>query len=488
MGLRTWAKKQVRRVQARYEAARANRLNGDFLRSSTSANAEVSTDLQVLWDSSRALGRDNPAAVGVKRSQVVNIIGASGIRLVPQVKNLAGTALDSKRNQKISDEYRLWSTRNNCDVAGRNSLLTFQWHIAAAKVDSGEVFFRIHRGIKFGTSKVPLALEMIESDQVDYTYNAISDRRDHRWVMGIELNKWNRATRYALLTSHPGDQGFRNNVPRQRHEFVSAADIIHVYGFEGRVNKLRPEPLLTPVILTAHNMREYQKSHLVKQRSKANQMGWIQTPDTLEGKIVDNKRTVESQAGIYRRLNPGEIPIPPDFGPEDTSYPSVIEDSLRTMAVGTNSSYNTVSGDFSEGSYATIRINVFENREGWKMDQISYADQFCQRVYEEFFYAAVMSGALPSPMFDDYWFRPERYSTPKWQPRNWPLLDQNKDLQALKTERELQLVSHGDQISNHSGDEFVQVMDEIADQNKIKFDKGLLTEIDDPKPKPVSPA
>jgi lambda family phage portal protein len=492
MGVRTWLKGQISRLsekpKARFEAARSGRLSEDFLRPWTSANAEIRQDLQTLRNSARALSRDNPHVRGIKRTFKVNVIGARGIQLRPQIKQLSGDALDDRRNAMVAEQFRLWCRKDSFDVAGKHSFLSAQWAIPGALIDSGELFFRIVRGRKFGRGKVPLALEMIEADQIDYEYNAVSDRPGHRWLMGIEMDEWNRPTRYAVLTRHPGDWEIRNPNVGPKHVFVSASDMIHVYGIEERVGQSRCEPLLTPVVVTSHAMREYQKSHMLKKRAQSNMLGWITTPDELQGEIVDNQRTVESEAGQFRRLNPGESVIPPDYGAEDSVYPQVIQDSLRTMAVGTGTSYSTVSGDFSGGSYASLRIAVFENRDYWRMLHTAVIDQFCQRIFEEWLYAGVMSGSLPSPTFDDYWYRPDRYIHARWGARSWGLLDTSKDVKAYRDARELQLESHSEQISNFSGEDFRDTINEIEFENRYKEGKGLLSAIDDPskamEPKP----
>ena len=484
MGVRTWLKGQVSKLQqkpqARFEAARSGRLSEDFFRPFTSANAEIRPDLQTLRNSARALTRDNPHARGIKRTFQVNVVGARGIQLRPQVKKASGDELDDRRNALISEQFNLWSRKDSFDIAGKHSFLSVQWAIAGALIDSGEVFLRIQRGQRFGRSKVPLAVEVLEADLIDTEYNALSDRPDHRWVMGIEVNKWNRPTRYAVLTVHPGDHEMRNPYAGPKHTFISAADIIHIFGVESRVGQMRSEPILTPVILAAHNLNQYQRSHLVKKRAQANALGFIQTPDDFTGELVDNQRVIDSEPGAYRRLNPGETAIPPAFGPEDTAYAGVVQDALRMHAVGTGTTYSTISGDFSGGSYASLRISIFENRDYWSMLHSALIDQFCQRIYEEFVYAAVMSGALPSPTFDNYFINPERYNYPAWQPRAWSLLDVGKDIKALKDARELQLESHSEQIANHTGNDFKRTIDQIATENKYKEERGLLSEIDDP--------
>jgi lambda family phage portal protein len=497
MGLRSWLKGQVSRLQtkpqARFEAARSGRLSSDFLRPHTSANAEIRMDLQTLRNSARALTRDNPHARTIKRTFKINVVGARGIQLRPQVRQLSGDGLDDRRNRIIAEEFALWCRKDSFDVQGRNSFLGVQLAIAGALIDSGELFVRIVRGNKFGRSKVPLAFEVLEADLIDVEYNSLSDRPDHRWCMGIELDRWNRPTRYAVLTKHPGDFELRNPYAGPKHLFVPASDIIHIWGVEERVGQLRCEPLLTPVIVTAHNLQQYQKAHLVKKRVQSSQLGWITTPDSFEGEIVDNQRTVESEPGVFRRLNPGESVIAPDFGAEDSTYAEFVKDALRTQAVGTGTSYSTVSGDFSAGSYASLRINVFESRDYWRLLHTAIIEQFCQPVYQEFLQAAVMYGVLPDSTFSDYWFRPERYTAARWQSRSWGLLDVSKDTEAFRTARELQLETHSEQISNLTGEDFRRTIDEIEAENRYKQSKGLLSELDDPRmaiaPKrPATPA
>ena len=57
----------------------------------------------------------------------------------------------------------------HCDCAGRYSFHDFEWLAAGAMCESGEALFRIIRR-PFGESKVPLGLQMLESDLLDEAY------------------------------------------------------------------------------------------------------------------------------------------------------------------------------------------------------------------------------------------------------------------------------------------------------------------------------
>jgi lambda family phage portal protein len=487
MGVRTWLKEKgfgfgfsTPKPKASFDAARSGRLNADFFRPQTSADAALLSDLAVLRNSARALARNSCHAREIIRTYRVNVIGHRGIQLQPQIRRASDGELDERRNRMVLEEWQRWCRADSCDVAGRHSFHGFELQIAGALCETGEVFFRFIRR-PFGNSKVFLALEIIEADRLDENVNGMSDRPGHVWRLGIEHDTWGRPTRYKFLTRHPGDMELSNRATTERHVIVDAADILHVYGLPERVGQTRYEPILTPAIVEAQQLREYQRAHLVRKRVQANQLGWITSPEGLTGDdVIDNRRIVDSEAGQWFRLNPGETPVAPQLGPEDTSYADVVKDSLRTQAVGVGVNYSTLSGDFSEGSYASLRISVFENRDFWRMLHSAIIQQFHQRVYVEWIYSAVMSGALPSPTFDNYWIDTERYKFPHWQPRSWGLLDTSKDISAFEKARELQLETHADQINNYTGESYRRTIDQIASENAYKRQRGLLKPLDDP--------
>jgi len=88
MGLRTWLRRQlsaVRTGKRAFDAARWNRFSADFAAPNTSADAELRGSLKVLRNRSRALVRDNPYARQAKRTTQINVVGARGIQMQPQV-------------------------------------------------------------------------------------------------------------------------------------------------------------------------------------------------------------------------------------------------------------------------------------------------------------------------------------------------------------------------------------------------------------------
>jgi lambda family phage portal protein len=487
MGVRTWARKVVagfkQKPRAAFDAAKRDRLTFNFLTPSTSADAELNGSLAKLRDSARRLARDNPHARAIKRTYRVNIFGHRGIALQAQVKKIGTDELDELRNNLTEREYKRWCRARTCDVAGKKTLHGFELDIASALCESGELFFIIRRR-PFGGSRVPIALEAVEADQVDEDETGVSDIPGRRWVMGIELDEWNRPTRYKFLTRHPGDYELSAGRAGRKHVTIPASDVIHVYGIPERVGQTRCEPILTPVILTAWNLQEYKTAHWTKKRAQASQMGWITNPEgdllgdeTEEG---TGRRIINVEAGRINELDPGQQFTPPDFGPPDSEYDTVLKTQIRDEATGTGCSYATISKDYSDANYSSLRISTAEDRDWWRMLQTAVIEQFHQRVYEEWLYAAVMAGVLPSPTFDDYWFRPERYNEPRWQARAWSALDPAKELKALREERELQLKTHSQQLAETSGEDFIDTVNRIAYEKDYKRERGALNPVDEP--------
>jgi len=494
MGVRSWFVRQIlttrhgrQEGKRMYEAARRNRLLHDLVAPTTSADAELRVSLRVMRDRAHMLVRDNPYARQAKRTTQINVVGPRGIQMQGQIMKANGTEKDTRRNRSLESSWRQWCRADTCDVAGRLTFHGFEMMIAGALPESGEALVRIVRQ-PMGQGRVPLSLELIEAHQLDEDKSGVSDRAGHEWRLGVEINKWGRPTRYAILTRHPGDVelGLNRRDVQLKHTLVPAEDMIHVFLPE-RIGASRGVPWLASVITTVHNLGEYEKAHWVRKRVQAASLGWIRTPDgELQGDAVENgQRLINTEPGSWNYLEPGQEPVAPDFGPDDGQYDNVVRNLTRRFAAGFGCSYETLSRDFSQTNYSSSRLSILEDRDHWRVVQSVIIQLFHQRVYEEWLRAAALAGELPSPMFDDYWTNPERYKSPRWQARSWSWVDPAKEMKAIEMSRGLLLQSHSEQIAEYSGEQFELVMAQIARENELKETLGLLAameEQDSPEP------
>ena len=69
---------------------------------------------------------------------------------------------------------------------------------------------------------------------------------------------------------------------------------------------------------------------------------------------------------------------------------------IRLIASGLGVSYQTLSGDLSETSYASGRQGLLEERETYKSAQSLFSEMFLDRVYAEWLSMGITTGALES--------------------------------------------------------------------------------------------
>ncbi len=475
----------AKRRRRTYAGAIINRLTSDWISNGTSADAEIKTSLRKLRDRSRQMVRDNPYARQAKRTTQINVIG-DGVKMQSQVMSLRGNRRDDKINTLIEAKWERWCRKDYCDVAGKQSFKMFEWLAAGALPESGEVIFRIHRR-PFGGSKVPIALEIIESDLLDDEYNGAVSAKGNEWRMGVEIDRYGRPVQYAFLTRHPGDYWFAGSPDRDnvKHVFLPAKDVIHLFIPE-RPNQHRGVPWFAPVITDAHQLAGYEEAAVVRARSAASLMGFVTSPEgELEADDVEGEqRVTEFEPGVFKYLDPGQSVTVPDISSPDAQYEAFVRAKTRRFASGFGCSYETLSRDFSETNYSSSRLSLLEDRDHWRVMQSYLIENFHMRVFREWLDVAVLTGELALP---DYELRPERYDSPKWLARGWSWVDPLKEVKAY---REMEAAGYMTkaQICAQLGGDFDENIQQLAREKKSITDAGVQLDVDmAPPAAPIPP-
>ena len=463
---------EPRRRRRTYAGARLSRLTADWFAGQTSADAEIKTSLRRLRDRSRQMVRDNPYARQAKRAVQMNVIG-HGIQLQSQVMKLRGKKREDAINEAIETKWAGWCVKDSCDVAGKNSLHQMELLIAGALPESGEVFLRIVRR-RFGKSRIPLALQVIEADLLDEEYTGNAAQARGEWRMGVEVDEWGRPLNYAFFTRHPGDTNLTSRrEPNRKHTIIPASDIIHLFIPE-RPGQTRGVPWFAPVMDDAHQMQGYEEAAVIRARGAASLMGFISSPEgELEGdEVEDEQRLTDFEPGQFRYLNPGEKIEIPQLSAPDSQYEMFVRQKTRRFAAGLGVSYETISRDFSQTNYSSSRLSLLEDREHWKMIQNYLVENFHQRVFAEWLSAAVLSGELNLP---DYELRPDRYeAAAKWQPRGWSWVDPLKEANAYALMEDRGYMTKA-QICGLLGSDMEENLKELAFEKQMALDLGLTT-------------
>ena len=478
LGLQRVPREQPRRRRS-YAGAIVSRLTSDWMSTRASADAEIRNSLSKLRDRSREMVRNNPYAKQAKRTTQVNVVG-SGIKLQSQVQQVRGRKPSEAINRLIEEKWHLWTRAQYCDVAGRHSFHMMEWLATGALPESGEALFRIIRR-PFGGSRVPLALEMIESDVLDEEYQGPTLAKLNEWRMGVEINEWGRPVRYAFLTRHPGDYWFQNAPQKgDKHVFLPAADVIHLFLPE-RPQQHRGVPWFHSVMADAHQLQGYEEAAVIRARAGASVMGFVTSPEgELEGDDVEaDRRISEFEPGMWKYLEPGQNVSVPNISSPDQQYEMFVKNKVRRFASGFGCSYETLSRDFSETNYSSSRLSLLEDREHWKVIQSYLIENFHNRVFREWLDLAVLAGELP---FDDYDTRPERYDTPRWMARGWDWVDPLKEAKAYRQMEQAGYMTKAQIVAKLGGDFFDNLTEFSREQQaalelSVELDRDIIDEL-----------
>ena len=416
-----------RRPRRMYEGATVSRLTTDWIAGGTSADAEINGSLTRLRNRARQLVRDSDYARQAKRAVINNVIG-TGVKLQSQVMMQRGGKLDEQINLAIENAWRYWGYKQHCDVAGRLCFADIERMAVGAMCESGEIFIRLIRQ-PFGNSGIPFALQLIESDQLDETYNGNSTVAGNEWRMGVEVDKWGRPVQYAFLASHPGDGPFTGS-PGKRHLMLPAGEVIHLALFD-RPGQTRGVTMFASAIKRMHHLSGYEEAEVVRARAASSLMGFITSPEgeLIGDEVIDGERVSNFEPGTFKYLQPGESVSVPSLDAPDGQFEPFTRAMLRAVAAGIGCSYETVSRDYSQTNYSSSRLSLLEDREHWRTLQDYVIKNFHQPVFEAWLEMAVMSGALNLPLYE---VEPMRFKRIKWVPRAWGWVDPQKEVAAYK--------------------------------------------------------
>lgn len=418
-----------------YSGAAVTRTTSDWLAAGTSADSELVTSLRVLRNRSRQLCRDNEYAKNAKRTVMLNVVGR-GITLQAQVKKRRGDAYDDKTNEAIEAQWKHWTHARRCHTAGKLSWARLQQVIMQGVFEGGEILVRVVRQ-KFGDSRVPLGLELIEADQIVDTWNGRAEATGNEIRMGVEVDQWQRPVAYWLYPRHPGDHLASATLGSNSYVRVPADEIIHVALFE-RPYQTRGVPWMHATLVKLRHMGGYEEAEIFAARASAAIMGFRQKPevdlpeppDTAPG-TTQPERTVAFAPGMIMDLGPGET-----FTGFNPSRPNAALDPfmrfmLRSVAAGNGVSYESLSRDYSQSNYSSSRLALLDDRDLWRVLQQWLIETLCQPIFEAWLEMAVLAGVLKLPAYET---APEIYQAVRWSPRGWKWVDPKNDSEAARAD------------------------------------------------------
>lgn len=441
----------VRRNKRAYGGALVNRLTADWTASSASADAELNTSLRILRNRSRQILRDYDFARSARRSIVNNVVGV-GVKLQMQIPMLRGAGkLHTTLNDTVESAWAEWCRPENCHVAGRLCFSEIESLALSSIIESGEVLVRRITTERFGRSRYPFALEIIEADQLADTHNGEA-ANGNQIRMGVEVDRWGRPVAYYVHNSHPGDFQFSSRGQRDMVR-IPADEIRHIFLTE-RPGQTRGIPWFSVVLNRVRQTMGYEEAEVVAARVTSCSMGVITSPGgayPADGEDeADGLPTIDMTPGTFERLAPGEeVTFNTPTRPGGT-YEPFVRAQNRGLAAGLGVSYEDATGDYSQTNYSSSRLALLNTRDNWRRLQSWLISSLHQWAFEGWLEQAVAWGALDLP---DFKTNRARYAgATRWRPRGWSWIDPSKEVDATIKSIRSGLTTLGDAIGEQGGD------------------------------------
>lgn len=473
--LRRHRERAPRRSWRDYEAAGEGRHSEGWYAPASNANSEVRRALSLLRSRSRQLVRDNAYAERILGVLVANLVG-EGIR--PRA-NTGNKDLDREVNALWAE----WSKRadefHGLDAYGVQALAVRSW------LEGGDsiVRFRLRR-LEDGLA-VPFQVEVIEGDQLDGS--KVEDLpTGGRIVSGVEFDPVNRRAAYWLLPFHPGDSSGGNVFLRDGYgsRAVPASSIIHLFK-PLRAGQVRGVPVFAPVAEDLRSLDDYGFAEAVRKRLEACLVAFVigNTPTDVDPETQEGLApSVEDEDGNpISEMSPGMVALVRDGKDVRVHTPAASPDfeaykrtQVREIASGTHTTYEQVSGDLSNVSFASYRVGRIEFfRAMRQLYRLTLIPKLCDPMWIWFVETAQAAGLLPLAGSRR---APNGYPV-KWSEPRFESIERDKDANADKLE-----VRNGTrsllEVIASTGRDPEQTLEEIRDAFALVDKLGLVLDVD----------
>ncbi|PKH62566.1 phage portal protein [Shewanella sp. Choline-02u-19] len=373
-----WALKREAALQSfeaikGYEAAKKSRTH-KANKESRGANQAVFAAGKSLREQARWLDENHDLSIGILDRMEERVVGAQGIVVEPQPRDLEGNILDDFADD-LQRRFGSWSLKP--DVTGRYSRPELERLVLRTALRDGEVFGqhvlgKVPKLIHPNEQGTPYSIEALEPDFIPYELNDVAKRIRQ----GLEVNGWGQVVNYHVLLDHPADQkGFR-----YKTKPVAKAKMLHL-GLFKRLHQLRGVSLFHGIMTRLADIKDYEESERVAARISAALAFVIKRGDaTMFNTSAAGTSNIQFGPGMTTELQPGE-----DIDTLESNRPNVHlvdfrNGQMKAAAAGTRGSYSSIARDY-KGSYSSQRQELVEQDESNRIMQQWFCAGWSRPVY-----------------------------------------------------------------------------------------------------------
>ncbi len=468
---RRWLRERarLRAACAGYGGARRDGANGGYRPLDGNVNARNLRDRRLLQARARQLADDHPLVAGALEKLVNNVI-FQGFRPQVQLRAADGAYRDAE-NRRLEQRWRDWAE-------------AVRWHdverlaLRHCVTDGGCLVHHFPRRDFLARGLAPLGLELLPLDALDEGVWGLLPN-GNRAVGGVEIDRYGdpvawHVRRDALygdlsgvaLWPAPGavssvSVGESVRLPR---------DTCHMLSRPRRIGELLPVSWLHAVIMSLHDLDEYESSERIGARLAAAFGVFVTQKD--EYAYAGNDLTGQARAPLsgghdsagrvlsgQEFVSQGRIDVLPpgmdiriaEHNRPGGNYEPFVKQITRSVSTGLGMSYESFSNNYSDASYSSARQAVLEERRGYRALQEFLLRGLCEPVWK------VWCGRQAA-FFGMAWAE----SAPvRWQRAGWSWVDPQKDANANALRHDMGLVSLTE-LCAEEGRDFGDVVAQIS--------------------------
>lgn len=450
-----------------FGGAQVNRLTRDWIAATMSPDGEIRFDIRLLRARARQLVRDNAIANGFCNEFSMQVVGPNEIRLQAKIKGASGKLVEST-NKEIETKWKRWGMPENASADRRSSWGDMQRAWFKSFAMDGEV---ILRKLDYFENEFGFAIQQIDPDLLDESYNVGGRPGQNEIRMGVELDQWGGPVAYWFWNRHPDLISSPKKLERVR---VDASEVIHKF-IQYRPGQTRGYSLFAPILVDLKMLDGYQEAELVATRMAAAKIGFFvqKNPELIGGSAAPTARKegdpeeLDAAPGTLDELNPGWEFQGFDPTHPSTAYKEFTKCILRSIARGLGMAYTTLTGDLEAVSYSSIRAGLLSERDQYRMFQKWAAVHICRPIYMSWVKNAMLVGALKvdarvAADYDDV----------EWQGRGWKWVDPLNDLQSAELAINLGLDTRH-RLAAEAGLDFEEIIDQRAEEDEYAETAGV---------------
>jgi len=454
----------VQKMRSKYAAAKGNTNTGGWSPVDSNVNTVIGNSSAKLRARARQLVRDMPAmATAVQRVEDFTV--GNGITLQARVKDPSTGDLSQGINTKIEDAWKRWC--DQADAGGRLHFYEMQQLACREDIEVGEYIF-IKRFTRAANRFLPFDLLAIEPDQL--TGYGAKPLPGNEIDQGVEYDPRTG----AAMAYHFEDPD------RWKAAVRYPADKVIVGYKTLRPNQLRGVTPLAPVILLAHQLRDYLEAEISSAQRAARWLAFVTSndPEAAMNAFGANITTDDEDNSFYSMemghsivdfLRSGEsVKIAEHNRPGDNFEPFV-KFILRAFAAAVGVTYELVSGDYVGSQYTSARVARNDMLKGVDIRRGRLIRNFCEPIKREFLFWSVTTGKLSLP---GYFNKMEFYNRSVWMHPGMEQLDPLREGRAEGDAVNNKLRSP-QEVLQARGRDPEQVLDEWVEWKQMVEERGL---------------